>query len=75
MSSLLLAAEAGATRWLEALYLQRNSLERLQAAIRKGPPKKIPAFIKIETLQRNVSIFPPSLERGAVLQVLFHTQC
>lgn len=32
-------AEAGATWRLEALYLQRNSLERLQGTIRMEPPK------------------------------------
>ena len=69
-AGLLLAAGAGATWWLEALYLQRDSLERPQAAIRKGPPKKVYLrCIKIETLQRSVSIFTPSLERGVVLQV------
>jgi alkanesulfonate monooxygenase SsuD/methylene tetrahydromethanopterin reductase-like flavin-dependent oxidoreductase (luciferase family) len=32
-------AEAGATWWLESLYLARNSVEKMRAAIRLGPPR------------------------------------
>ena len=31
--------QAGATWWLQALYLERNSIEALRAAVRQGPPK------------------------------------
>jgi alkanesulfonate monooxygenase SsuD/methylene tetrahydromethanopterin reductase-like flavin-dependent oxidoreductase (luciferase family) len=31
--------EAGATWWLQALYLERNSIEAMRAAIRQGPPE------------------------------------
>ncbi len=31
--------EAGATWWLQALYLERNSVELLRTAIRQGPPR------------------------------------
>jgi len=34
-----LYAEAGATWWLESLYMERNSIERLREAIRTGPPR------------------------------------
>jgi len=32
-------ATAGATWWLETLYTSRNSLEKMRARIRKGPPR------------------------------------
>jgi hypothetical protein len=32
-------AEAGMTWWLESLFLQRNSLKKMQIKIRKGPPR------------------------------------
>jgi alkanesulfonate monooxygenase SsuD/methylene tetrahydromethanopterin reductase-like flavin-dependent oxidoreductase (luciferase family) len=31
--------QAGATWWLQALFIERNSIERLRAAIRQGPPE------------------------------------
>ncbi len=31
--------EAGATWWLQALYMERNSIEALRTAIRQGPPQ------------------------------------
>ena len=31
--------DAGATWWLQALYLERNSIEALRTAIRQGPPR------------------------------------
>jgi alkanesulfonate monooxygenase SsuD/methylene tetrahydromethanopterin reductase-like flavin-dependent oxidoreductase (luciferase family) len=31
--------DAGATWWLQALYMERNSIEALRAAIRQGPPR------------------------------------
>jgi alkanesulfonate monooxygenase SsuD/methylene tetrahydromethanopterin reductase-like flavin-dependent oxidoreductase (luciferase family) len=31
--------QAGATWWLQSLFLERNSVEKMRAAIRQGPPK------------------------------------
>lgn len=38
-NSLKKLEEAGATWWLQSLYLQRNSAEKMRTAIREGPPE------------------------------------
>jgi hypothetical protein len=36
--SLAALEAAGATWWLQALWMERNSIERMRTAIRQGPP-------------------------------------